>query len=48
LLIATAAAAASEYINFTDLGVSSVALDLGFFQLRWYSLGYLFGILLGR
>jgi phosphatidylglycerol---prolipoprotein diacylglyceryl transferase len=47
LLIATAAAAASEYINFTDLGVSSVALDLGFFQLRWYSLGYLFGILLG-
>jgi phosphatidylglycerol---prolipoprotein diacylglyceryl transferase len=47
LLIATAAAAVSEYINFTDLGVSSVALDLGFFQLRWYSLGYLFGILLG-
>jgi len=24
-----------------------VVLDLGFFQLRWYSLGYLFGILLG-
>jgi phosphatidylglycerol---prolipoprotein diacylglyceryl transferase len=47
LLIATAAAAASEYMKFTDLGVSSVALDLGFFQLRWYSLGYLFGILLG-
>jgi phosphatidylglycerol:prolipoprotein diacylglycerol transferase len=23
------------------------ALDLGFFQLRWYSLGFLFGILLG-
>lgn len=40
-------AAAVDYIHFTDLGVGPVALDLGFFQIRWYSLGYLAGILLG-
>jgi len=40
-------AAATDYIQFTDLGVGPVALDLGFFQIRWYSLGYLAGILLG-
>lgn len=40
-------AAATNYIQFTDLGVGPVALDLGFFQIRWYSLGYLAGILLG-
>ncbi len=39
-------AVAAEYIHFTDLGVGPVALDLGFFQIRWYSLGYLVGILL--
>lgn len=39
-------AAVSSYTQFTDLGVGPVALDLGFFQIRWYSLGYLFGILL--
>ncbi|MGB5076527.1 MAG: prolipoprotein diacylglyceryl transferase [Sphingorhabdus sp.] len=40
-------AAATNYIQFTDLGVGPVALDLGFMQIRWYSLGYLAGILLG-
>lgn len=40
-------AAAADYTQFTDLGVGPVALDLGFFQIRWYSLGYLAGILLG-
>lgn len=34
-------------IAFTDLHLSPVALDLGFFQLRWYSLAYLSGIFLG-
>ncbi|MGL5837973.1 MAG: prolipoprotein diacylglyceryl transferase [Sphingorhabdus sp.] len=41
------ASAAVEYVRFTDLGIGPVALDLGFLDLRWYSLGYLFGILLG-
>ena len=40
-------ATASSVIQFADLGVGPVALDLGFFQIRWYSLGYLAGILLG-
>ena len=34
-------------IAFTDLGLSPVALDLGFFELRWYSLAYLAGIFIG-
>ena len=40
-------AAVSSYTNFADLGLSPVALDLGFFQIRWYSLSYLVMILLG-
>ena len=31
-------------INWTDLHLSPVALDIGFFQLKWYSLAYLAGI----
>ncbi len=34
-------------IAFSDLGLSPVALDLGFFELRWYSLAYLAGIFIG-
>ncbi|MFN3943791.1 MAG: prolipoprotein diacylglyceryl transferase [Allosphingosinicella sp.] len=41
------AAAAGTAIRWTDLGLHPVALDLGFFELRWYSLAYLAGILLG-
>jgi phosphatidylglycerol:prolipoprotein diacylglycerol transferase len=46
MMIASATAAASA-IRYDQLGLDPVALDLGFFQLRWYSLGYLVGILLG-
>lgn len=35
------------YLHYADLGIGPVALDLGFFQLRWYSLSYLVMILLG-
>lgn len=41
------AAEAGEAIRWRDLGVGPVALDLGFFELRWYSLAYLAGIALG-
>ena len=34
-------------INYYDLHVAPVALNLGIFDLRWYSLGYLAGIFLG-
>jgi phosphatidylglycerol:prolipoprotein diacylglycerol transferase len=40
-------AAAAAPINFADLGLNPVALDLGFFQIRWYSLGYLAGLAVG-
>ncbi len=36
-----------QAISYTDLGLSPVALNLGVFQLRWYSLAYLAGIFLG-
>lgn len=34
-------------LQFADFGLSPIALDLGFFQLRWYSLAYIVGILAG-
>ncbi len=34
-------------LRWEDLGLDPVALDLGFFQLRWYSLAYLAGIAVG-
>lgn len=38
---------ASNAIAWTDLHLSPVALDLGIFELRWYSLAYLAGIFIG-
>jgi phosphatidylglycerol:prolipoprotein diacylglycerol transferase len=43
----TAAAVTSAPIRFEELGLSPVAFSIGSFQLKWYSLGYLFGILFG-
>src|SRR5690349_14422470 len=37
----------SQFIKFPDLGLSPVALHLGPFDLRWYSLAYLAGIFIG-
>ncbi|WP_442679314.1 prolipoprotein diacylglyceryl transferase [Sphingomonas sp. ASY06-1R] len=41
------AAAAAGHLSFADLHLSPVALDLGIFQIRWYSLAYIAGILVG-
>lgn len=41
-----AAAASGEPIYWVDLGLTR-GIDLGFFMLRWYSLAYLAGIVLG-
>ena len=46
-MILNIAANAAAHIRFDDLGLSPVALDLGFFTLKWYSLAYLAGILIG-
>jgi phosphatidylglycerol:prolipoprotein diacylglycerol transferase len=34
-------------LRFEDLHLNPVALDLGFFQIKWYSLAYITGILVG-
>jgi len=39
--------AAGHYIRFEDLGLNPVAINLGFFGIKWYSLAYLAGILIG-
>ncbi len=44
---AAAALDATSAIRWDNLGLDPIALDLGFFQLRWYSLAYLAGIIVG-
>ena len=44
---AVATGLAQRPLYWEELGLSPIALDLGFFTLKWYSLAYLFGILLG-
>ena len=39
--------AVSAPIRWENLGIGPIALDLGFFALKWYSLAYLGGIILG-
>lgn len=46
-MISTLLANATAYLQFESLGLSPIALDLGFFTLKWYSLAYLAGILIG-
>lgn len=48
-LAAAAADAASSagHLRFADLHLDPVALNLGFFQIKWYSLAYIAGILIG-
>ncbi|WP_209023207.1 prolipoprotein diacylglyceryl transferase [Sphingomonas jejuensis] len=38
---------ATAAVRFDSLGLSPVALDLGWLQIRWYSLAYLAGIIVG-
>ena len=47
LSLALAVAAGSEPIHWVDLGLKPYLFEIGSFQLRWYSLAYLAGILLG-
>jgi phosphatidylglycerol---prolipoprotein diacylglyceryl transferase len=45
-LLTSLSAAAGDYVRFEDLGLSKTLFDWPF-PLRWYSLGYLAGILIG-
>ena len=40
-------AAASQAIAFPDLGLSPILFEIGAFKLRWYSIAYLAGIVVG-
>jgi phosphatidylglycerol:prolipoprotein diacylglycerol transferase len=42
-----AAAAATSHIRFEDLGLHPDVFSIGFFTLRWYSLAYIAGIVIG-
>ncbi|WP_242138170.1 prolipoprotein diacylglyceryl transferase [Sphingomonas sp. TREG-RG-20F-R18-01] len=44
---AATAAGAGGHLRFEDLHLNPVALDLHFFQIKWYSLAYITGILVG-
>ncbi|CAN5395035.1 hypothetical protein BH09PSE4_BH09PSE4_15220 [soil metagenome] len=46
-MIQTALAATAQHIHFANLGLSPVAIPLGFFAIKWYSLAYIAGILVG-
>ncbi len=45
--LAAATVDVTSTLRWENFGLHPVALDLGFFQLRWYSLAYLAGIVLG-
>lgn len=40
-------AASGQHIQFADLGLNPVALKLGVLEIKWYSLAYIAGILIG-
>src|SRR6478609_1546551 len=42
-----AATATTAFLHYSDLHLSPIALDLGPLQIRWYSLAYIAGILVG-
>lgn len=46
-MIVQFASDATAAVNWSDLHLSPIALDLGFFKLRWYSIAYISGILIG-
>ncbi|WP_375288699.1 prolipoprotein diacylglyceryl transferase [Sphingomonas sp.] len=46
-MILSALAAAGDHIRFADLGLHPEVFTIGFFTLRWYSLAYIAGIVVG-
>ncbi|HEY6916826.1 MAG TPA: prolipoprotein diacylglyceryl transferase [Allosphingosinicella sp.] len=45
--LTAAAISATSALRWEDLGLDPVVFEIGFFKLRWYSLAYLAGILVG-
>jgi phosphatidylglycerol:prolipoprotein diacylglycerol transferase len=46
-LLTSVAPVADHYLRWADLGLDPVLFQIGWFKLRWYSLAYLAGILVG-
>ena len=46
-ILAAATVGADSHLHFTDLHLDPVALDLHVFQIKWYSIAYISGILIG-
>lgn len=47
MLLSVLSAAASDHLTYTGLGLDPVALKIGSFAIKWYSLAYIAGILIG-
>ncbi|HYD36155.1 MAG TPA: prolipoprotein diacylglyceryl transferase [Allosphingosinicella sp.] len=45
--LASLAAAADQYVHWAELGLDPILVELGPVKIRWYSLAYLAGILVG-
>jgi phosphatidylglycerol:prolipoprotein diacylglycerol transferase len=46
-ILTSVSATAGQYLHWKDLGLDPVLFEWGWFKLRWYSLAYLAGILVG-
>jgi phosphatidylglycerol:prolipoprotein diacylglycerol transferase len=46
-ILTSLSAAAGHYVHWADLGLDPVLVELGPLKIRWYSLAYLAGILIG-
>ncbi len=46
-MIVTLLASAGDFLQFSDMGLSRDVFTIGSFGLKWYSVGYLAGILIG-
>ena len=46
-MILTALAAAQSHLHFADLHLNPVAIHIGFVSIKWYSIAYITGIVIG-
>ena len=47
MILSIVASTAAEHIRFTDLGLNDTIFRIGWFSLKWYSIAYIAGIIIG-
>lgn len=47
MILSTIATTAADHIRFTDLGLNDTIFRIGWFSLKWYSIAYIAGIVIG-